>query len=77
MSGIEFSSTSIVTEDGRVFYDLDVLIAQYEPRIEAREFGAMITKNPVDEAYVQGERAMLEAIRESAESLRLDNPLED
>ena len=70
---IDSNTHAIVADDGRVFYDLSEMISEYEPRIAAREFAANITKGERDLGYVNGERAMLNAIKQSAEVIALDH----
>ena len=76
-SDIPSDTDAIVTDDGRVFYNLDALVEQFEPRIAAREFAANLTKGERDLGYVSGERNLLEAIRQSKEVIFLDETLDN
>lgn len=63
---------AVFSDDGRVFFDLDALIAQWEPIVAGREFAANITKDPLDATMANSQRMMLDMLRQSRDSLALD-----
>lgn len=67
----------IFSEDGRVFYDLDVLANTFEESVAGREFAASLINDPFSDGLVAGERMMLDAIRENREILSLNNAISD
>jgi len=64
---------AVFSDDGRVFYSLDALIEEFEPRVAARESVVHLFNDPESEGYVAGERAVIESIRQSREILSLDS----
>jgi hypothetical protein len=66
----------VFSDDGRVFYDLDALIADYEPRVIDREKAAVILEDNEIGYLAAGQRQIIDAIRESREILALDAAME-
>lgn len=68
---------AVFSEDGRVFYDLSVLISDYTPVVERQAFGANILKTDINDGIVTGMNMMLNAIRQSRDVLLLDAAYEE
>lgn len=67
-------TVAVYTEGGRVFYDLDALVVQFQETVVANvehgtEHGCM---NEAARHYLLGQLDMLEAIHNNADSLSLE-----
>ena len=71
---VEVSSdmVAVFSTDGRVFYDLRALVAQYAPHVIQRHEAAQIIGNEADKAYVQSEVNLLNSILSSVEDLLIE-----
>ncbi|QIX27224.1 hypothetical protein ncot_11905 [Nocardioides sp. JQ2195] len=67
---------AIFSNDGRVFMDMDYMIAQFDEFVSMQEKGAKFTQNPADDAYVEGSRAIIDMLIHSKEVLVLDDAFE-